>query len=80
MFERGITVDEVADVLGSGKLIEDYATDFPYPSALWLGFVGDVPLHVVVAEDTSGRERIIITLYQPDPAKWEADWATRRRS
>jgi hypothetical protein len=80
MFERGITTDEVADVLASGKVIEYYATDFPYPSSLWLGFVGDVPLHVVVAENTSVGERIIITVYQPDRGQWEADWTTRRRS
>jgi hypothetical protein len=33
MFERGISADEVAAVLESGKVIESYATRKPYPAS-----------------------------------------------
>ena len=54
-------------------MIEDYPTDTPYPSCLWLGFAGNRPLHLVYADnrplhlvyaDNPGDgERIIITVY-----------------
>ncbi len=78
MFERGITVDDIANALDSGRIIEDYPTDFPYPSALWLGFVRNIVLHIVVAENASAGERVIVTAYQPDSAQWNANWTTRR--
>jgi hypothetical protein len=79
MFERGLSVDDVASVLRDGRIIEDYPTDFPYRSALWLGLVGSKPLHVVAADNPAVDERIIITVYEPDPSQWESDWATRRK-
>ena len=51
-----------------GRVIEDYPTDFPYGSALWLGLAGGKPLHVVAADNAAADERIIITVYEPDPA------------
>lgn len=78
MFERDISVDDVAVALEGGKLVERYADDYPYPSALWLGLAGARPLHVVVAENVAAGETIIITVYEPDPALWEADWMTRK--
>jgi hypothetical protein len=44
MFERGISEREVRAVLESGRVIEDYPHDFPYPSRLLLGFVNARPL------------------------------------
>jgi len=78
MFERSITVDEIETTLAEGSVIEDYPTDTPYPSALWLGFPDSRPLHVVVAD--SAAERIIITVYEPNPALWESDWKTRSKT
>jgi len=79
MFERGLGVDDVATALRDGRIIEDYPTDFPYGSALWLGLARGRPLHVVAADNTAADERIIITVYEPDPAQWEPDWATRKK-
>jgi hypothetical protein len=78
MFERAISTADVAAALVSGSVIEDYPTDTPYPSCLWLGFAGNRPLHLVFADNPGEGERIIITVYEPDPALWLADLATRR--
>jgi hypothetical protein len=79
MFERGISVDDVTEALDFGKVIEGYPADFPYPSALWLGFVRQVPLHVVAADNAHFDERIISTAYRPDPVQWLDGWTTRRK-
>lgn len=60
------------------RVIEHYSDDIPYPSALLLGYVGERPLHVVYADNASDRERIIVTVYEPDPALWAADFSTRK--
>lgn len=78
MAERGIGRADVVDVLRSGEIIEDYADDAPFPSALVLGFDGDRPLHVVVALDAERGETYIITVYEPSPNRFEPDWRTRR--
>lgn len=79
MFERGITTADVRMALDTGRVIEDYPTDTPYPSCLWLSCAGTRPLHVVYADNVTDGERIIITVYEPDPALWLADFATRRK-
>jgi hypothetical protein len=78
MAERGITVDEVRTVLTQGKTIEDYPGDTPYPSRLVLGWVGQRPLHVVAAKTASAREIIVITVYEPDTIRWDAEFRRRR--
>lgn len=79
MFERGIGTADVTAALGNGRIVGDYPDDRPYPSCLWLGDAGGRPLHVVFADDPAGGVRIIITVYEPDPALWGPDLATRRR-
>ncbi|HSD26407.1 MAG TPA: hypothetical protein VLL75_03840 [Vicinamibacteria bacterium] len=39
----------------------------------------DRVLHVCAADDPATGETIVITLYEPDPSKWEADFRTRRK-
>ena len=77
MFQRGVSVTDVRNVLANGATIEDYPTDTPYPSRLVLGYSGMRPLHVVAADNAAGNETIIITVYEPDPLLWSADWKTR---
>jgi hypothetical protein len=78
MYQRGISEEEVRLVLKTGETIENYPTDFPYPSRLVLGWHGPRAVHVVVADNTDERENIVITVYEPDPAEWEADFKRRR--
>ncbi|HVA88349.1 MAG TPA: DUF4258 domain-containing protein [Chloroflexota bacterium] len=78
MFERQISVEDVRQVLSSGETIRDYPDDTPYPSRLMLGWRGTRPLHVVAATDAAGGETIIVTVYEPDPAQWEADFRRKQ--
>lgn len=80
MFERRISVEDVNTALINGKTIENYPEDTPYPSCLLLGYSGARPLHLVVAENASDEEQIIITVYEPDPAQWEPTFTLRKKS
>ncbi len=78
MFQRGVTVDDVREVLATGETIENYPDDTPYPSRLVLGQVESRPLHVVFAENKAMREIIVVTVYEPDPDLWDSDFRRRR--
>ena len=78
MFQRNISEADVQHVLIAGKTIESYPDDQPYPSRLVLGWRGSRPLHVVVADNERDRESIIVTVYEPDPDRWEAGFERRR--
>jgi hypothetical protein len=79
MFERRVSRDDVWHVLVTGKVIEQYADDAPYPSRLVLGWVGGRVLHVVAADIPETDEVVIITVYEPDPRQWGNDFCRRRR-
>lgn len=78
MFERRISVDDVAAVIGSGETIENYPDDKPYPSRLVLGWNGARPVHVVVAQNLSDNELIVVTVYEPDAELWDDNFRRRR--
>lgn len=78
MFERDVSEVEIRKVLENGETIESYPTDTPYPSRLVLGWVENRPLHVVVADNLDENEWIVITVYEPDPKRWEADYKRRK--
>ena len=78
MFERKISAQKVAQTLHTGETIEDYSSEMPEPSRLILGFQGKRPLHVVVSENQKTNEITIITVYIPDPGKWNKDFKSRR--
>jgi Domain of unknown function (DUF4258) len=77
MFQRSLTVADVDAVVRTGLVIEDYPTDFPYPSCLLLGWTGATPVHAVVGRNPSTGECIVVTVYVPDPARWSPDFKTR---
>ncbi|MBI4662206.1 MAG: DUF4258 domain-containing protein [Verrucomicrobia bacterium] len=78
--ERGIAQSAVLEVLASGERIRDYTEDRPFPSALFLGYVGGRPLHVVASCDELNGQAFIITAYEPSLAVFEADYRTKRQS
>jgi hypothetical protein len=80
MYQRSISTEEVHKVVQNGTTIEDYPDDYPYPSRLMLGWCGSRPLHVVVADNSDDKENIIITVYEPAPAEWDADFKRRRET
>lgn len=66
-----ISANEVFDAALNGKIIELYPEDEPYPSCLIYGRTSENrPLHVVCAYSGESDIVIIITVYQPDPARW----------
>ena len=78
MFQRRISVEDVADVLRNGEEIASYPDDTPYPSRVFFGRRSGRPIHVVAAYNAIDEETIVITVYEPDPAVWD-DTFTRRR-
>ena len=78
MFERNVSVKNISQALRTGETIEDYSSEMPEPSRLLLGFQGKRPFHVVTSENPTANETTIITVYIPDPAKWNKDSKSRR--
>jgi hypothetical protein len=67
-----ITDEEVGEAVESAELLEEYAHDRPHSSCLLLGFTrSGRALHLVAAYDEMERQAIVVTVYQPDPGKWE---------
>jgi len=78
MFERDISAKKVRQALETGETIEDYSSEMPEPSRLILGFQGKRPFHVVASENPETNETTVITVYIPDPEKWNNDSKSRR--
>lgn len=78
MFEREIGSDEVLEVIDKGDAIEEYPDDTPYTSKLLSGCYNERPIHGVVARNEAENETIVITVYEPDPEKWESEFTRRR--
>lgn len=77
--EMGIITDQdVYEAVCNGEIIETYPDDLPYPSVLVFGFTGRKrPLHAVCAYNILDGLMIIVTVYQPDPGRWE-DYKRRK--
>ncbi|RME12894.1 MAG: DUF4258 domain-containing protein [Ardenticatenia bacterium] len=78
MFERRISIEEVRHIVEHGEVIENYPDDKPYPSRLVLGWIGNRPIHVVVAHNQEDNVWIVVTAYEPDPQRWSDDFRQRR--
>jgi len=77
MFERSLKTDDILEVIRGGEEITGYPNDMPYPSVLLLGFVGQTPVHVVIAR-ASDDACHVITTYVPSLDLWNDDFRTRR--
>ena len=78
MFERRIQPSHIRTIVESGEVISDYPNDVPFPSCLILGFTSaNRPLHLQCSYPTRPLV-VIITLYEPDPRRWD-ELRTRRR-
>lgn len=75
--ERGIDPSDIKSCIATGRIIEQYLDDYPYPSCLVLGAaVAGKVLHVVVGV---GEGYLwLITAYYPDPQKWNEDFSIRK--
>jgi len=75
--ERGIEPSDIKNCIATGRIIEDYPNDYPYPSCLVLGAaVNEKMIHTVVGV---GEGYLwLITAYYPDPLKWNDDFSVRK--
>ena len=78
MAQRGVSEEDVMQVLLTGETIQVYPDDTPFPSELILGWREGRPLHIVVATDTRRQRKIVITVYEPHPGQWEADFRRKK--
>jgi hypothetical protein len=78
MFERGISDVEIRDVLENGQVIEAYPDDRPYPSRLMLGYCGGRPIHVLASADPEADATVVITVYEPEPGRWDDTFRDRK--
>ena len=75
--QRGINPSDVRNCIMTGEIIEQYPTDYPYPSCLILGVSMEQKyLHTVIG---CGENFLwLITAYYPDLEEWESDLKTRK--
>jgi hypothetical protein len=81
-----LSLEEIYESLGSGRVIEDYPEDRPYPSCLVMGYCHQrkqerdaEPVHSVWAYNESSGFCVLVTVYRPDSARWSDDYEKRRR-
>ncbi|MCC5599069.1 DUF4258 domain-containing protein [Nostoc favosum] len=75
---RQVQVQEIREVIANGQVIEDYPNDKYGPSCLISGLTQTRrPIHVQCSYPSRPLVRII-TLYQPNPQKWDEDFTQRR--
>lgn len=75
---RQIRVNEIKEVIASGQLIEDYPTDKYGSSYLIYGLTQTGrPIHIQCSYSTRPLIKII-TVYEPDPERWNDDFTIRR--
>ena len=78
ILRRGINMDDVESALFNGEIIEQYPTDYPFPSCLVLGWTkAGKALHIVCG--SNGVELWLITAYFPNPFEWTEDFKQRRK-
>ncbi len=78
MAERKVSPAEVKAVIETGKIIQKYPDDRPYPSRLILGYSGQRPLHVVSAYNAQEDTEFVITVYEPTTEQWSDNYNKRR--
>ena len=77
LLQRSILQEDVENALKNGEIIEEYESDYPYPSCLLYGVSNkNEVLHIACGFD--GQKLWIITAYYPDNMKWEDDFKTRK--
>jgi hypothetical protein len=77
LLQRNIKTEDVEYALLNDEIIEQYPTDYPYPSCLALGMTPDNRnLHIVCG--IGGGELWLITAYYPDADDWSEDYSVRK--
>lgn len=67
-----ITDQEVCEARYSCEVIEEYPDDTPYPSSPVLEKTqAGRPIHAVCAYRGEDQKIVLVTVYQPNPDRWE---------
>lgn len=75
---RQIQVQEVREAIANGQVIEDYPNDKYGSSCLVSGLTqAQRPIHIQCSYPSRSLLKII-TLYEPTPQRWNADFTKRR--
>lgn len=75
---RKIRVQEIREVIQNGQVIEDYHNDKYGPSCLIAGLtLTDRSIHIQCSYPSRPLVKII-TLYEPDPLRWNENFTQRR--
>ena len=79
MIERKISTSDLVHALTSCQVIEQDPDDEPYPSCLVLGWLesGD-PLHIKCSHKANSPVLRIVTVYEPDEARWMGNFRRRK--
>ena len=77
---RQIRVQEIREAIANGQVIEDYPEDKYGPSCLIAGSTkAQRPIHVQCSYPARSLVKVI-TVYEPNPQRWNQDFTQRRRS
>ena len=74
MRQRQIRLEDIKNAIEEGEIIEQYPTDYPFPSCL----INSEKIHVVCS--INERYLYIITAYRPSLEQWEAGGRKRKGS
>jgi len=78
MFQRGFKRQDITEIVAAGEIIASYSDDQPHPSFLLLGFSGETPIHVVVAQNQQDNVCVVVTAYIPDNKLWDDGFRKRK--
>ena len=79
LLQRNITTDDVVCALINGEIIEQYPTDYPFPSCLVLGMTVDKK-HIHIVCGVGESELSLITAYYPNSDEWVDGFKLRKES
>ncbi len=71
-------LSEFEQLLGTGEVIEEVQLAGEQLKELVLVIEWSRPLHIVVVVDDARGEERIVTIYEPDPERWDSDFRRRR--
>lgn len=77
---RRIRLKEIREAIANGQIIEDYPNDKYAPSCLICGLT-KTGKTIHIQSSYSSRPLVkIITVYEPDPQKWNNNFTVRRNN
>jgi hypothetical protein len=76
--QREVTAGMLQDGAATLEIIERYPQDKYLPSFLVRGEAQGVAFHAQIATDVKDDNIRVVTMYTPDPGKWDATFRVRR--